>query len=70
MASVDSSMLGLESLLSTSTKGTPGCLPWVPRGHTVMPCPKPFQQPLSELFLPSSISHPLSDLGVLNRKRK
>lgn len=69
MASVDSSMLGLESLLSTSTKGTPGCLPRVPRGHTVMPSPKPLQQPLSEPFLPS-ISHLLSDLGVLNHKRK
>lgn len=63
MASVDSSML-----LSTSTKGTPGCLPRVPRGHTAMPCPKPFQQPLSEPFLPSSVSHPLSDLGSSTAK--
>lgn len=35
-----------------------------------MPSPKPFQQPLSEMFLPSRISHPLSDLGALNPKRK
>lgn len=61
---MDSSLLGFKCLLSSSTEGAPGCPPQVPSGY------KAFQQLLSEMFLPPPLPHPLSDLGILNPRRK